>query len=219
MVRMRGRVWSEVSLPDSLSGAAGSDGGFRDVIGRLSAFTSISGPGFSRHVLAARVAGGIATGPGADKFHFNIGGASGRPEDVSGLELFGGVPLFFPVRGFFRGERFGRYAWTASAEYRLPLLNINRGLGLVPFHMDRLAASLFFDAGNAWGPVEPELGLDPFNNERRSAIASIGAEVSSNVTAFWTSDLTVRFGVALPLSDTDGGGNGLVGYVRVGRTF
>ena len=61
--------------------------------------------------------------------------------------------------------------------------------------------------------------LDRFNNERRSAIASIGAEVSSNVTAFWTSDLTVRFGVALPLSDTDGGGNGLVGYVRVGRAF
>ncbi len=216
---IQGRARSELSLPDSLSGAEGLDRSFRDVIGRLSAFTPIPGPGFSRHVIAARVAGGIATGPGADAFHFNIGGASGRPEDVSGLELFGGVPLFFPVRGFLRGERFGRYAWTASIEYRLPLLNLNRGLGLVPFHVDRTAGSLFFDAGNAWGPVEPQLDLDNFDNRRRAAIVSVGAELSSKVVAFWTSDLTVRFGVALPVSDNSSRGNGLVGYVRVGRAF
>lgn len=215
----QGRVRTELSLPDSLSNAKGFDRSFQDVIGRLSAFTPIAGPGFSRHVIAARVAGGIATGPGADAFHFDIGGASGRAEDVSGLELFGGVPLFFPVRGFLQGERFGRYAWTASIEYRLPLLNINRGLGLVPFHMDRTSGSLFFDAGNAWGPVEPQLRLDNFNNERRSTIASVGAEVSSNIVAFWTSDLTVRFGMALPVSDNGSRGNGLVGYVRVGRAF
>ena len=133
--------------------------------------------------------------------------------------MFGAVPLFFPVLGFLRGERFGRYAWTASIEYRLPLLNISRGLGLVPFHMDRTSGSLFFDAGNAWGPVEPQLRLDNFNNERRSTIASVGAEVSSNIVAFWTSDLTVRFGMALPVSDNGSRGNGLVGYVRVGRAF
>lgn len=216
---IQGRVRTELSLPDSLSGARGFDRSFQDVIGRLSAFTPVPGPGFSRHVIAARVAGGIAAGPGANAFHFDIGGASGRPEGVSGLELFGGVPLFFPVRGFLQGERFGRYAWTASIEYRLPLLNINRGLGLVPFHMDRTAGSLFFDAGNAWGPVEPQLGLRSFNNRRRSPIASVGAELSSNIVAFWTSGLTVRFGVALPISANGTRGNGLVGYVRVGRAF
>ena len=216
---IQGRARTELSLPDSLRDVKGSDRSFQDVIGRLSAFTPISGPGFSRHVIAARVAGGIATGPGADRFHFIVGGASGRLEDVSGLELFGGVPLFFPVRGFLRGERFGRYAWTASIEYRFPLFNVNRGLGLVPFHMDRTAGSLFFDAGNAWGPVEPALGLPNFDNRRRAVIASVGAEVSSNVLAFWTSDLTVRFGVALPVTDNGGGGNRLVGYVRVGRAF
>ncbi|GMR13831.1 MAG: hypothetical protein BMS9Abin29_2050 [Gemmatimonadota bacterium] len=216
---IQGRVRTELSLPDSLSGAKGLDRSFQDVIGRLSAFTPLPGPGFSRHVIAVRMAGGIATGPGADAFHFDIGGASGRPEGVSGLELFGGVPLFFPVRGFLQGERFGRYAWTASIEYRLPLLNINRGLGLVPFHMDRTTGSLFFDAGNAWGPFEPQLGLPRFENPRRSAIASVGAELSAKVVAFWTSDLTVRFGVALPVTDNGKRGNGLVGYVRVGRAF
>ena len=114
---------------------------------------------------------------GADAFHFSVGGAQGRPESLTGAELFGGSRLFFPVRGYSEGRRTGRYAWSVSGEYRFPLINVHRGIGLLPLHMDRVSGALFFDAGNAWGKAGP-MGQGP-PNPRRNAVASVGAELRS----------------------------------------
>jgi WD40 repeat protein/surface antigen Omp85-like protein len=212
---VRARTRAQVSLPDSLTGIRGGDRGFKEVIGRVSAFRSISGPGFSNHSLAARGSFAHAWGPGADAFQFGIGGASGREEGTTGLGLFGGRPLFLPVRGYFTGQQTGSTAWSLSAEYRFPLWNVHRGLGVLPLHADRLSGAVFFDAGNSWGPEFPSLGEGPFLNPRRQALTSVGAELQGQFLLLFTSPLTVRVGmahrfVALP---------GESFYLRVGTSF
>lgn len=209
---LRGRMRSHLSLPDSLVGAPGSDGSVDDLLAQVRLFQPLGGPGFASHVLALRASGGVARGPGADAGHFELGGASGTSESVTGLTLFGGSPLFFPVRGYDEASRYGRVAWSASAEYRFPLALVNRGLGTVPLHLDRVTGALFADAGNAWGP---ELGVRGYQNPRRPTLASVGAEVTSQVLAFWVSPLRVRAGVGVPLVE----GDGARFYVRLGLAF
>lgn len=212
LLQLRSRV--EGGLPDDLAGDPTEDRAFRDAILRLRGYRSLGGPGFANHVLAVRFTGGVAGGPGADAFHYEVGGGTGRPENVTGLGLFGGSSSLFPVRGFGEGVRFGRYAWSASAEYRFPLAVVNKGWSLVPFHLDRISGSLFADAGNAWGP---ELGGESirFQNPAREVLASTGAELSAVTLPLWSAPLTIRTGVAVPVQ----GGAGSSVYLRVGASF
>jgi len=204
------RVRRELSLTDTLRGSARFDRSFKDVTGVVQGYQSFSGPGFSDHVVAVRASAGIAGGPGADRFHYSVGGAQGRLENLTGAELFGGSPLLFPVRGYYEGGRTGRYAWSVSGEYRFPLINVHRGVGLLPVHMDRVSGSLFFDAGNAWGDAGGSLP-----NPRRTALASVGAEVQTSITALFSTRMFFRFGAARRLSSGTGGAI----YLRLGTAF
>lgn len=209
---VRGRIRREADLDSSLRGVLGQDRSFEEVVGEVGVFKAIGGPGFANHVLAVRVSAGAGFGPGADRFHFEIGGAEGVSEGVTGLGLFGGVPLLFPVRGYPRDFRFGRFAWSGSAEYRFPVALVDRGLGSFPLHLDRIHGSVFFDAGNAWGP---ELGVTGFENPRMGDLASVGAEMSVILQPFYAGNLTVRVGFGYPLrvlSDPRF-------YVRIGSPF
>lgn len=209
-VRLR-RV-HDLSVPDSLNDVLGEDGSVDEVLGELRMYRTIDGPGFASHVLLARVGAGYARGPAARSGWFRVGGASGTAEDITGFELFGGTPVFFGVRGYDRSTRFGRAAWAATLEYRVPLRVVHRGAGAWPAYMDRVFASVFLDAGNAWGP---EFGQTGFQNPRRSSLAGAGAEVMADFLTFWTEGIRIRAGVAAPLVD----GDGVVGYVRVGLPF
>jgi Tol biopolymer transport system component len=209
---VRGRTLNELSLPDSLAGVIGSDRSVHDVIGRARVYLPLTGPGYASHVLALQGSFGVARGPNADAGHYEVGGASGSSETATGLDLFGGGPIFFPVRGYDTFARFGRFAWSASAEYRVPLALVNRGVGAWPLHFDRVFASVFVDAGNAWGPTVSPGG---FENRLRSALASVGAEVTAEVLTFYKVSMRFRTGVALPLVEGDGGRL----YVRLGVPF
>lgn len=209
---VRGRLRRDLSVADSLSGSPGRDRSVDEVLGRIRLFQSLDGPGFAPHVLGLRGSFGYARGPDADAGYFEVGGAAGSRETVTGLTLFGGVPLLFPVRGYPRDTRFGRFSWTASLEYRLPLALVNEGLGAWPLHVDRILASVFADAGNAWGP---DLDVSGFRNPRRATLASVGAEVTAQILTFWTESLRLRLGVAQPLVEGDGTGV----YLRLGLSF
>jgi hypothetical protein len=211
-VQVRGRVRSHLALADSSTGEPGEDRGLDDVLAQVRLFQALGGPGFASHVLALRVSAGGARGPGADAGHFEVGGASGIVEGVSGLTLFGGSPLLFPVRGYAEVSRYGRAAWSASLEYRFPLALVNRGLGAWPVHLDRIMGTLFADAGNAWGP---ELGIQGYQNPRRAALASVGGEVAAEVLALWAAPLLLRGGVGVPLR----GARDPSLYVRLGLSF
>jgi Tol biopolymer transport system component len=209
---LRGRLKRELDLPDTLAARAGKDGSVDEVVGTLRAYQTLGGSGHAAHVVGVRGAFGVGRGPGARAGHFRVGGASGRLEDISGLDLFGATPLLFPVRGYERTSRFGRNAWTLSAEYRFPLWLVNRGLGAWPLHVDRVVGSLFFDAGNAWGP---ELGVAGYESPRRSSLASVGAEITTELLTLWKEPLRVRTGIGVPLVD----GSDPRVYVRVGLSF
>jgi hypothetical protein len=210
---VRVRTRRELSLADSLSGSFGFDRSFEELTAVVQAYQALPGPGFSNHTLAVRSSFGIAGGPGADSFHYSVGGAGGRPENLTGSRLFGGTPLFFPVRGYVEGDRSGRYAWSVSAEYRFPLINVHQGIGLWPIHMDRVSGALFFDAGNAWG--DSRSAGESFPNPRREALASVGAELQTSIMALFSTRLFFRLGAALRLNS----GEGVPIYLRLGTAF
>ncbi len=209
---VRARRVFDLTVADSLSGVAGADRSVDEVLTQFRLYKTLGGPGFAAHVLALRTAFGIAGGPDADASWFNAGGSTGSPERITGLELFGGSSAFFGVRGYDRNSRSGRLAWTSTLEYRVPLLNVHRGVGAVPAYMDRVFGTVFLDAGNAWGP---DVSLSGFTNERRSTLAGAGAELAADFLFFWTEPLRIRVGAAAPLVEGDGGRV----YLRLGLAF
>jgi hypothetical protein len=211
-VFLGGAIEQELAVPDSLSGVDGVDRSLAEVTGQIRGAIPLWGGGFARHILALRASGGAASGPGAGPLQYRVGGASGQQESLTGLELFGGNFLFFPVRGYETSRRFGRYAWSASAEYRFPLLMVNRGFRAWPLHLDRAIGSIFFDAGNAWGP---DVSATGFENPLQLALASVGAEATAEVLGLYDIVLRVRGGVGFPLVQ----GDGPRFWLRVGLPF
>jgi hypothetical protein len=199
-----------LGLVDSLAGNPARDRSFDEATGRVHAYLAIPAFGYAPHVLALRGAGGASRGPAAGTSHFRIGGASGGRDPVTGYALLG-ESFQFPVRGYASGVRRGRYAAIASAEYRLPLFIVNRGLGALPLHFDRTSASLFADAGNAWDGAGGEAA--------QSALISAGAEVLAELLLFYNDAVTLRAGFGVPLVDAGPGAETPVFYVRFGRSF
>ena len=207
---VRGRVRRDLTLADSLRDMAGSDRSFQDVVAQFVGYKGFRGPGFGNHVLGLRAAFGLAGGPGADAFHFEAGGASGSAMPIDFVDV--GESLLFPIRGYETAARFGRRAWTLSGEYRFPIGLVNRGSGLLPLHLDWVAGTLFFDAGNAWGPDQPIHG---FQNPKREALASAGGEIVLRVLPLWFQTLDVRIGAARPLVEAEE----VTAYLRLGFSF
>ncbi|MEM9458773.1 MAG: hypothetical protein AAGF11_31640 [Myxococcota bacterium] len=54
------------------------------------------------------------------------------------------------LRGYGTAAASGRYFTVASAEYRIPLVDVDRGLGTAPFFFQRVGLVPFVDWGNAW---------------------------------------------------------------------
>ena len=207
---LRGRYRRDLTLADSLRQLPAEDRSLKDLIGQLTLYKGLRLPGFGNHVLAFRGSGGMARGPGADQYHFEVGGASGSGGPLGILDFGNG--LLFPVRGYDTARRFGIYAWSTSAEYRFPIRQVNRGRGLFPLHLDWLSGTVFLDAGNAWGP---ELGLRGYQNPPRDPLASMGGEITARILPLWYSLLDVRVGFAVPLVE----GDGTRVYLRLGTAF
>lgn len=213
---LRGRVRRDLTVADSARGVLGSDRSYRDIVGRLTAYKGIRGPGFGNHVLGIRVSGGVAGGAGADAFHYEVGGASGGNAPIDFLDM--GQGLLYPVRGYSTASRYGRYAWSGTLEYRFPIVLLNQGAGLLPLHLDWLGGTAFLDGGNAWGPDQGPHGRV---NTRRDALYSAGGELIARVLPLWFQNLDLRFGVAVPLVKEDPAAEkgGPKGYLRLGISF
>lgn len=196
--------------------------GYLRAIGRTRAFRGFPVWGLARHALAVRATGGYESGsrsPG-----FNAGGASGAAAPVSGgVDFQLGSTLTFPVRGYPEAVQYGNRAVSASAEYRFPLALVERGIGLAPVFLDRLWGDVFADAGGAWCPGACERGFAGAPSSF-DPLYSVGAELGADLTVGYFVGLTLRGGVAVPLSGTPvaGGGSVRAGpelYLRFGRSF
>ncbi len=202
-------------VADSLQGVPGRDGSYREGVVLFRGYRGVELPGpfpsFSRSTVAVRAAGGVARGPGAGPGHFRLGGGGGGGEGPAGFTFYDTNPTF-SLRGMSRGAITGDRIWAASTELRMPLANLHRGWGARPVHLDRLATSLFVDAGGASRPVGD-------GSRVTDEGVSAGLELALRHTLFFAGPQQLRAGVALPLvsAGPDQGGVGV--YLQGGWSF
>lgn len=156
----------------------GSDYDVYILTARLATFLKIP---YIHHVLAVRAGGGIAYGDILRQRAFSVGGFSsllGTSDD-------------FLVRGYPSGAFTGQRAYSATLEYRYPVLRIERGIGLWPIYFRTLWFDQFIDAGDAWDndfPSDyPRLG--------------IGAEANLALTVSYGIPLSLKLGIAQGLGE------------------
>ena len=173
------------------------------LIGTASLFKSLDLPGYAHHVLALRVAGGVADRRAASAF--DVGGTSGGTIDIIPTYTVGDGRRTFGVRGFPSGSIYGNRAAAAALEYRAPLKLGGRGFGSIPFFFDRSSVSAFADAGVATctaGLLNPGVcAPSPFIGR---TIASVGGELNLLAAILdWDSPQRIRLGFAVPVVGRD----------------
>jgi len=207
-------VAAAASVRQRWESGAGDAG--RSAVGVFAAYKSLDAGSFAHQVFALRLAGA-----GADRrtpSEYGIGGVSGSQIEVFPGLVVGDPSRTFPVRGFPTGAERGIQAYTASAEYRMPLALVDRGLGLLPLFLDRTSLTLFGDAGRATCPA----GAVPacFAAPSPPTLASVGAEVDLDAALQYDTRYRLRLGVAHPISGAAFAGARPVSvFVTFGGTF
>ncbi len=173
------------------------------VVGTAAGYKSLDLPGFAHHVLALRLAGGIADSRAATALE--VGGTSGTTMEVIPGYTVGEGRRTFGVRGFPTASVYGTAAAGGSLEYRAPLTMNTRGIGLLPFFFDHSALTLFTDAGVATCAAHPLYAgiCSPAPTIGRT-IASAGVELSLIAAVLdWDAPQQFRIGVAVPYAGRD----------------
>lgn len=93
--------------------------------------------GSMRHnVVFMELKGAASSGARTAQQAFQLGGTSAQND--------------FPLRGYPSRSLAGKYAATATLEYRAPLWYIFRGVNTKPVFLDRLHGAIFTDIGEVW---------------------------------------------------------------------
>jgi hypothetical protein len=101
-----------------------------------------------------------------------------------------------------------------SAEWRIPLPAINRGIDGLPLGAHTAYATVFYDAGKAWGTAP-----NPVHEENARRFDSLGAELLLVLDiGFSMLPMQVRLGYAQPLVDDPRVASGTV-YFTLGSAF
>ncbi|MBO6937082.1 MAG: PD40 domain-containing protein [Deltaproteobacteria bacterium] len=114
----------------------------------------IEAPWRQHHVFAIRYGGGISGGDLGRRGVFSAGGFSqiSLVDQLIDSATLGGVAL----RGYQPGSRNGVQMHLAQLEYRFPLFRPMRGLSTLPVYLQRMHATVFLDAGDAFfGRLDP----------------------------------------------------------------
>lgn len=209
---LAGRVREDLNARRAENG--GVDRGYREVIAQTLGYKAVPAPGFARHVLAARLAAVRRNGPGAAMTA--AGGTTGTSLGLFGES--GGGQTFLPIRGFNADVARGTRAWTASLEYRAPIALIDKGFGLRPLYLDRLAGAAFLDAGNAWCSAEQAQTNSACPATRPATRISAGAELGLDALLLHSIHVRVRLGLAVPIK-APGEVPGPSVYVELGQGF
>lgn len=140
-----------------------------------------------RHILALRLAGGIGTTDRGERGIFSLGGfpsfAPAQYLDAIRLGYQGGSVA---LRGYAPQSRGGSQYALATAEYRFPVLQLQRGSGTIPLFIQRITGDVFCDVGQA--------GFGAFRYDR-IAVGS-GAEILIDLVVGFVLPFTIRTGYA-----------------------
>ena len=154
---IEGRLWSvgpekgiTVSLATNLSDPALASQ-YRGVTATANATAYYPMPWLRHHVLALHGGGGLAVGDYPGRSAFYVGGFVDVPftDTIQKQVIQGG----FVLRGYDPVVVFGSQYVLGNAEYRFPVLNIDRGLSTLPIFINRITGNVFFDYGSAFDDV------------------------------------------------------------------
>jgi hypothetical protein len=189
-----------VTLRERFRSDAPSATASASVVGTMQGYKSLDLPGFAHHVLALRVAGGVADARAASAFE--VGGTSGSVIEVVPSYTIGEGRRTFGVRGFPSASVYGTSALAASLEYRAPLTMNTRGLGLLPFFFDHSSLTAFADAGVATCATNVlYAGICSPPPLIGRTIASAGAELGLAAAVLdWDAPQQFRLGIAVPVA-------------------
>lgn len=202
------------------------------VVGTAAGYKSLDLPGFAHHVVALRVAGGIADRRAATSLE--VGGTSGTTIELVPGYAVGEGRRTFGVRGFPSGSVYGTRAAAGSLEYRAPLGLGGRGLGSLPLFFDRSSITAFADGGVATcGSLDVTRPAVPTRNSPRfvgvcapvprigRTIASVGGELGLSAAVLdWDTPQAIRLGFAVPVAGRDLlGVRGVSPYLAFGLSF
>lgn len=174
------------ALTDSLLGSANAN---EQKVGTADLRYYFKMPWSEHHVFALRGAGGFAWGDQDPFGAFRFGGPFGDGTLGSRWFAFRGLPNIT-----YGGDR----ALLFSAEYRLPLAHVDRGIGTWPTFLNKISMSFFSDYGNIWrkGDLDHKNFFDDF-------LLSVGTEIKGDFTLFYGVPITGRAGYAVVVSNQD----------------
>jgi hypothetical protein len=179
----------EEGLRLSVTGRAGRPwlgGDFAYDFLRGSAATYLRMPWALHQVLALRVAGGWGEGDLGNRRIFSLGGPV-LSDPVLAL-VNGTVPGTF-LRGYPPGFFTGNEYALGSAEYRFPVVNLDRGFWTLPLYLRRLHGAAFVDVGQAANELD-----------WRQFAPGVGAEARLEFTIAYALTTTLRLGYARGLA-------------------
>jgi hypothetical protein len=167
-------------------------------------------PWRGNHVLALRAVVGVTLCTQVPQRTFRLGGSYG---DSPYLSL---PDRYYPLRGYPSSALRGDHLWLGSAEYRMPLLRLERGIVTLPVWFRTLSLSIFAEAGatfldDAFSSGEDVLAM------LRSTRPAVGVELVADGIVLWGSGLQGRFGYGLGFGD-DAYPSGTF-YAQLGASF
>jgi len=126
-------------------------GDYGDIQASASYTQMLRMPWRGHQVLAFRFAGGTSAGGLRRRGAFCVGD---YPEGQDVLRsLLSRIPFGRPcslLRGYVPVAFVGRHFSTLNIEYRIPIADVDRGFGTLPFFLRRVVAIPFVDAAGAW---------------------------------------------------------------------
>jgi hypothetical protein len=142
------------------------------------------------HVLALIWSGGVGIGDKRD--FFALGGFA--EQDILRSIFLNRAQCCTFLRGYPTNSFIGDAYQFASAEYRAPLLRIERGYQTFPAYVRQLWAAIFVDAGNAYeGRFKPS-----------DLKADVGAEANLGLNLFYYLESQIKIGYAHGFNEQGG---------------
>jgi hypothetical protein len=160
---------------------------FRGFTTRADLIGYVPMPWFSHHVLALHGGAGLGGGGYPGRSLFYVGGFTDLSvlETIQTVAVQGGIVL----RGYPPVAQTGGYFSLFNAEYRFPIVNIDRGASTLPVFLNRISGNLFVDYGGA------------FDDFRTSVFKTgAGAEAWFDLLLGYNLGFSMRLGYARGLS-------------------
>ena len=144
-------------------------------------------PWLQHHSLALHAGGGTSGGSFPGKGAFYIGSFVDLPviDTIRNVEIQGGITL----RGYQPLAESGRSYALTNAEYRFPIINVDRGQSTLPIFLNRINGAAFIDYGSAF---------DDFRNAQFKT--GVGGELWFDVMLGYVETFTFRVGYAKGLA-------------------